>query len=675
MVRETLSDNIIILGVDGMDPRLTKKYLDLGLMPNLKKCLEMGAAREDLVLLGGVPTITPPMWTTLSTGAYPATHGITCFWSQHPNKIDTFVYSNDSRNCKAEQLWNVFVESGKKALVWHWPGCSWPPTSESENLHVVEGTQPSAINFGIGKIDEDGIFVIDEAVKEVVHHDSDGVRMNGAGCVIDGMEVEDKVDVMDSLKVPEPQPISLSPDEGESSSLYKEKVYTEIPLKEAKGWQNSRKGDKEFSLMFCEGKVRRVGLYRKNEEGIYNTVELYRSKKDLQPLVVLTNENDFAEVVFDELLDTNDKKVKVTRSYIVTDLDPEGKKFTLWAGNATKVDCDALFSPHRLYNYVIENAGYIPSIELQNHLGKDTKLLEKIMLRAWRAYGDWQARAMNALIEKEGYNVVFSHYHNLDNFGHIFYDNHNTFGDEALDEEYEKLFQQIYMDTDRYFGNFLHLLDKDWTIIITSDHGLLCKEEPGLPPGLGDGFVVNASIMRELGYTVMKRDATGKELHEIDYGKTKAVASRGNHIYLNLKSRYPYGIVEDNEKYELEKQIITDLYNYRNEAGDRIISLAIRNQDGALLGLTGEACGDILYWVEEGHTRVHGDSLSTFKGHADTSVSPIFVAAGKGVKHGFYTDRVIRQVDVAPTVAVLGGVRMPHQCEGAPIYQILNEEF
>ena len=36
---------------------------------------------------------------------------------------------------------------------------------------------------------------------------------------------------------------------------------------------------------------------------------------------------------------------------------------------------------------------------------------------------------------------------------------------------------------------------------------------------------------------------------------------------------------------------------------------------------------------------------------------------------------MIRQIDFAATVAVLGGVRMPHQCEGAPIYQILADEY
>lgn len=62
-------------------------------------------------------------------------------------------------------------------------------------------------------------------------------------------------------------------------------------------------------------------------------------------------------------------------------------------------------------------------------------------------------------------------------------------------------------------------------------------------------------------------------------------------------------------------------------------------------------------------------------GEGDTSVSPIFIAAGEGLKKGFETDRIIRQIDFAATVAALGGVRMPAQCEGAPVYQILEKEF
>lgn len=38
-------------------------------------------------------------------------------------------------------------------------------------------------------------------------------------------------------------------------------------------------------------------------------------------------------------------------------------------------------------------------------------------------------------------------------------------------------------------------------------------------------------------------------------------------------------------------------------------------------------------------------------------------------------NRVIRETDVAPTLAALGGVRMPAQNEGSVVHQIFNEEF
>ena len=94
-----------------------------------------------------------------------------------------------------------------------------------------------------------------------------------------------------------------------------------------------------------------------------------------------------------------------------------------------------------------------------------------------------------------------------------------------------------------------------------------------------------------------------------------------------------------------------------------------------LMYLGGPESGDIVYVLSEMNNQHHGDSLSTAMGEEHTSVSPIFVAAGPGFKSGVYTDRVIRQIDVAPTISALFGVRFPAQAEGAPAYQILDWEF
>ena len=248
------SEKIIVLGVDGMDPVFTKYMLEKGEMPHVKKYIEMGGCREDLVMLGGVPTITPPMWTTLATGAYPNTHGITCFWNQHPEKLDTLVYALDSRKCKAEQVWNVLAEAGKKTLVWHWPGSSWPPSSDSPNLHVVEGTQPPEIHGGVGIIDADMMVTAKTDVREMSHINAKK-NDSGAGCVITDLETTTSEDDDScNINAKETTNVLFSHLDGEASSELLDMIERyETPLAKPEKWVNAPADAKEFSILTSKG--------------------------------------------------------------------------------------------------------------------------------------------------------------------------------------------------------------------------------------------------------------------------------------------------------------------------------------------------------------------------------------------------------------------------------------
>lgn len=237
-----------------------------------------------------------------------------------------------------------------------------------------------------------------------------------------------------------------------------------------------------------------------------------------------------------------------------------------------------------------------------------------------------------------------------------------------------KFAEATYKVTDDYIGSFMHLIDEGWTIMIFSDHALISAEEG--PHVLCENCGVNVDPMRAMGYTVLKKDADGNDLPEVDWTKTKAIQTRSNSIYINLKGRDPYGIVDPEDKYALEEQIITDLYGYKDEkTGHRIVALALHNKDAVLLGLGGPMGSDIVLFLHESFVDDHGPGLSTAWGHNDTSLSPIFLAAGKGIKQAYRTDRYVREVDLAPTAAVLLGVDMPAQCEGAPAYQIFTEKM
>ena len=684
MNRKALSNKILCLGIDGMDPMVTKRLIEEGKMPHTAKFVQRGAQRADLTMLGGVPTITPPMWTTLATGTNPGNHGITCFWNQDPEHLDTMVYAFDSRKCKNELLWNVFAEAGKKTLVWHWPGSSWPPTSDSPNLYVVDGTQPASINSSVANVDWSAMVVADKRFKEFATKPR-VANASGAGCIIEDLpDTDADSGVVENLlgrggvnekgeKIA--KNLIMSEAEGELAIDVVPYDVMICPIKPAEGWAQAPEGALEFFYTVSEGLMRRPCLILKNDQGEYDRVAIYRSKKDAEPLCVLKHD-DLVINVLDECLKKNDpsQKGKCTRSYKLMDLAADGSRVRFMAISSMDVENDHLWHPKSLYRDVVDNVGYVPPVSAAGHT--DIELVERMTLPVWDHYSQWQASALNYLMSQQGFEIVFSHIHEVDACGHNFWYLGKHRDEHGNDEErYQKAMEETYRICDDYIGRFYHFLDEGWTIFIFSDHGLLTTPEDHNPL-IGDAFGCNIKVMQELGYTVLQKDENGNDIKEIDWSKTRAVATRGGHIWINLKGRNATGIVDPADKYELEGQIISDLYSYRfPDTGKRVISIALRNKDAVLEGAYGPECGDILYWLEEGYNRIHGDSLSTVLGYRGTSVSPIFIAAGQGLKQGYTTERIIREVDFAPTVAALGGVRMTKECEGAPAYQIFAEEF
>lgn len=667
---------VLVLGVDGMDPRKTKQLVDAGKLPNVKKYIERGACREDLMMLGGQPTVTPPMWTTLATGAYPVTHGITEFFAQSQEKLDTMVYNLDSTKCEAEQIWNCFAESGRKTLVWHWPGAAWPPSSDSPNLYVVDGTSPGTVNMARGQKDTEVIIGASEDIQSVtfIKDVMDGVA---EPCVITDLETDAEAannpgaDLSESYSATEMRTIILDANKEGQLTLAKNSPMNvgQSPIRPAQGWANAPADAKEFTILLSRGLINRPALILKNKDGKYDKVAIYKNKKAEEPIVVL-EPGVFTRNIIDEAIKNDERYPNCLRDMKLLELAEDGSKLRLFISAAMNNDFDGVWSPKSLYQTVSKNIGFPPPSFMLD--GTNAELVQ-IMLEGWYHIADWQADSINYLIKNEDFEAVFSHYHNIDLQMHKLCDFLSDRGFNKLPVSfYDQAVENVYIQTDYYLGKFMHLLDEGWSIIICSDHGLVASRHE--PPAICDMSGLNVGLMEELGYTVMKRDEDGNRTHEVDWSKTRAVAMQATSIYINLKGRWDTGIVDPADKYELEEQIMTDLYGYRDpKTNKRVIALALRNKDAILLGTGGPKAGDIICWTAEGYNYVHADQLSTTWGDGDTSVSPIFIAAGPGVKENFKTTRIIREVDMAPTAAVLGGVRMPAQCEGAPVYQILQD--
>lgn len=87
----------IVLGFDGVDPKLVKKFMDEGKLPNLKKLKEQGMFGE---LATTVPSISPVAWSSFQTGVNPGKHNIFDFLTRDKKTYAPKLSSVDIRGPK-----------------------------------------------------------------------------------------------------------------------------------------------------------------------------------------------------------------------------------------------------------------------------------------------------------------------------------------------------------------------------------------------------------------------------------------------------------------------------------------------------------------------------------------------------------------------------------------------
>lgn len=64
---------LIVVGLDGQDPKLTDRFMQEGLLPNFEKLARMGCYRR---LRTTFPSLSPVAWSSFSTGTNPGRHNI-----------------------------------------------------------------------------------------------------------------------------------------------------------------------------------------------------------------------------------------------------------------------------------------------------------------------------------------------------------------------------------------------------------------------------------------------------------------------------------------------------------------------------------------------------------------------------------------------------------------------
>ena len=126
------------------------------------------------------------------------------------------------------------------------------------------------------------------------------------------------------------------------------------------------------------------------------------------------------------------------------------------------------------------------------------------------------------------------------------------------------------------------------------------------PRGHSHGPILNtAHALREAGLCSYepKKSENYWDIYEetegfnyvLDVSKSQAVPQRYMFVYVNLKGRYPGGIVEPEDYEKVRDRIINALLDYKHpETGERPVLLAVRKEDAHVFGMGGAQAGDDL---------------------------------------------------------------------------------
>lgn len=133
-------NKILIIGIDGMDPKITNKLMLEGKLSNFKKLKGIGSYTT---IHTSLPPHSPVAWTTIATGTNPGKHNIFDFIRRDPArqlpelslaKSKTGIAGTDYESyIKADPFWRLTSKADIPTTIIRWP-VTFPPERIEGNL-------------------------------------------------------------------------------------------------------------------------------------------------------------------------------------------------------------------------------------------------------------------------------------------------------------------------------------------------------------------------------------------------------------------------------------------------------------------------------------------------------------------------------------------------------------
>jgi predicted AlkP superfamily phosphohydrolase/phosphomutase len=647
----------MVLGLDApIAPRLYK-YCKEGKLPALGKLIDNGVWAKNAMV--PFPTITPPNWTAIATGAWPCTAGITDFNIHQPgDPLDRTHGGFYSGDVKAEYVWNAIARAGKKSILINYP-TTWPPRMDNgyqiggAGVEVNQWFWPSAA-FG-SDVKELPPKLDDKALFRFAQHGMDiGTPGEVPRCSLSfsRMFVTKPFQTGTAHALPFAQAGLFAPDV--------------IKLEPVSGWVNVPPSKRALqaelvvrplaSLFNMKNPVWHMLVIDTAGTG-YDRVFICPAKDASQAMAALS-EGQWSPVIKREFtLDSGSKRAAFAVKLLKLSADAEDIRLY----HTPICALEGWSYPESLAAEINSEKG-IPFPEGTftgydlGYYGLDTLLEIEGMTR------QWLSDAATHLLKNKPWDFFMMHYHIPDHAWHSV----SWLMDPALQKDpvelgkFQDLEYEVYRLCDRLAGDLFSCADpKETVFALISDHGAKATNGPHPPI---QRLLMNAGLQ-----------ARNPDL-SVDWSKTKAFGQRSIYVYINVKGRDPHGIVQPGEEYrQVQEQIIRALTDYLDpKSGRKPILFALRKEDARFINLYGDRIGDVVYALDERFGAQHGAFLPTAEWSIG-SVRGVMAMAGPGIRKGVELDRNVWCLDLVPTLCYLAGWPMPRDAEGAVLYQALED--
>ncbi|MBN1223266.1 MAG: alkaline phosphatase family protein [Candidatus Aminicenantes bacterium] len=505
------AQKLIILGFDGLDPHLTRVWMDQGLLPAFQKLRATGSFNP---LRTGNPPQSPVAWSNFITGMNPGGHGIFDFMHRDPvtytptfsaaesvGTTKTLALGNyrfplsggEVKNLiKGRAFWQILEDHGIPATIFKMPS-NYPPLPSKQRTLSGMNTPDLMGSYGICN------YYTSESAR--VNEDVGGARIHEVYVI--GNRVEAQL----------PGPVnSFKKDSPETAIDFK--VFLDPVNPVAKIVIQ----DHEFILREGEWsewkKIHYNMIPTQNVHGICNFY-----LKQIRP--------EFKLYVSPVNIDPASPALPIsTPDSYASDL---AKKFGSFYTKGLPGDFKAL------NNNLIDEDEFLEQ--------DDQVLHERI------AMFDYELARFDS-------GMLFYYVSSTDQRQHMFWrhlDKDNPIYDPKAAAKYEHIIRDIYIEADKMLDKALQKADKDTIVMVVSDHGF---------SPFRWSFNANTWLLENGYHSLINPWKQGEDIAfmNTDWSRTKAYAYGLNSLYINQKGREGEGIIADGtEKENLVREMVGKL--------------------------------------------------------------------------------------------------------------------